>query len=126
MNSETRLSSVFQQSIRYVREQVRSFQRQFSPVIFFFFFGFLLGNLFGTLLPAIRTHLWWDGWLLLLLLFVIELISYKRYHRMGRPFLTFYSNTNWKTPRSIYVEYMNVFKIGLLIGFFIDAFKVGS
>jgi hypothetical protein len=120
---------VFQNSIGYFRKQVKSFQQQFAPSIFFFFFGFLLGNLFGTLLPAIRTHLWWDGWLLILLLFVIELISYKRYHRVGRPFLAIYSNKQsqgYPASKNKTSEYMNVLKIGVLIGFFIDAFKVGS
>lgn len=58
-----------------------------SSGIFFLFIGFVIGNLFGTFLPAIRIFFSWDGFIVLFLLFFIEFISYIRYHMPSRFFL---------------------------------------
>lgn len=158
--------------------------------ISFLFIGFLLGNLFGTFLSLIRIVLPWDGFIVIIILFFMELISYSRYHRQKLRFLGIWKSTmilkerddarivdntkddvvwNWvvfssitrmgpawvkslvelrpsskqnptpgfvgnqQTTRSPFVPYFfnrsracNSFKIGFLLGFFIDAYKVGS
>jgi len=62
-------------------------KENFSSGIFFLFIGFVIGNLFGTFLPAIRIFFSWDGFIVLFLLFFIEFISYVRYQRKSRFFL---------------------------------------
>ena len=139
--------------------------------ISFLFFGFLLGNLFGTFLSLIRMVLPWDGFIVIIILFFMELISYSRYHSQKLRFLGIWKSTivsrddarivedtkddvvwnsvlsrigcfaNKKTTpgffifceRSTQTSYFfnrsracNSFKIGFLLGFFIDAYKVGS
>ena len=125
MNSETRLSTFFQKISRTINEKFFFFQNSFSTSLFFLFIGFLFGNLFGTFLDGIRTFILWDGFIVLSLLFFIEIISYITYHKEGRSFFIL-----WRFPFSyqkrIFWKCFNFFKIGLMLGFFIDAFKVGS
>lgn len=125
MRSETRLSSFFQNILISFKEKFFFFQNSFSSSIFFLFFGFLVGNLFGTFLNAIRAFIYWDGFIVLILLFFIEIISYITYHKEGRSFFII-----WRFPflyqKRLFWKCVNFFKIGLLLGFFIDAFKVGS
>lgn len=147
-------------------------RKRLSYGLSFLFFGFLIGNLFGTFLPLIRIIIPWDGLIVLILLFFMELISYSRYTISNREFLGI-----WKSPMirqydtslanedesSIFLHPFfddkgmslgvineqgtaakgksqqrfqnfflnrwnrcNYFKLGFLLGFFIDAYKVGS
>lgn len=125
MKIETRLIRFFTQFFKNLKEKFSFFQIKFSSAIFFLFTGFLGGNLFGTFLPAIRIVLPWDGFILVTFLFFVEVISYIRYQTEGRFFLLV-----WKFPFSyqkrLFWKNFNFLKIGLLLGFFIDAFKVGS
>ena len=111
-------------------------RERFSYGIFFLFVGFLLGNLFGTFLPLIRLLFPWDGFIVLIILFCVELISYIRYHKQGGAFLGIWKITknNRKEAQGALGKNQaidrwkecNYFKIGFLLGFFIDAYKVGS
>ena len=102
-----------------------SFQKHFSIEIFSLFFGFLFGNLFGTFLQTIRQFFGWDGFIVFGVLLFIEILSYIIYHRDDRSFLFL-----WKFPlffkKLLFWRSLNAFKLGLMLGFFIDAFKVGS
>lgn len=145
-----------------------NFSRSPSPAfvsgIFFLFVGFVIGNLFGTFLPAIRIYFSWDGFIVIFLLFFIEFISYIRYQGKSRFFLILW---NWEgnngnkiaissnfpffkislrrgpylkseetttfgkrsfpfSSKGLLCCSLNYFKIGFLLGFFIDAYKVGS
>ena len=124
-NCYTMLHPFFQKIFIKLKEKFFFFQTSFSSSIFFLFFGFLFGNLFGTFLTWIRTLIPWDGFIVISLLFFIEVISYIRYHNAGRSFLLL-----WKFPFSykkrLVWKSLNFLKIGLMLGFFIDAFKVGS
>lgn len=111
-------------------------RQRFSYGIFFLFVGFLLGNLFGTFLPLIRLFFPWDGFIVLIILFCVELISYIRYHKQGGAFLGIWKITKNNRISDSYTlrkdeaidrwKECNYFKIGFLLGFFIDAYKVGS
>lgn len=125
MRSETRLSLFFKTLLGSFKEKFFFFQNSFSSAIFFLFLGFLGGNLFGTFLTAIRTLVPWDGFIVLSLLFFIELISYIRYHKEGRYFLILW-NFPFSFQKRVVWKSFNFLKIGLMVGFFIDAFKVGS
>ncbi len=125
MRSETRLARFLIDFSENFRKKFSFFQMSFSSAIFFLFSGFLGGNLFGTFLNGIRIFLPWDGFIVLSFLFFVEILSYIRYHMEGRFFLLL-----WKLPFSyqkrIFWKNFNFLKIGLMLGFFIDAFKVGS
>ena len=125
MRSETRLAIFFANFFKIFQEKFSFFQTSFSSAIFFLFTGFLAGNLFGTFLNGIRILIPWDGFIVALFLFFVELISYIRYHTEGRVFFFL-----WKFPFSykkrLFWKNLNFLKIGLMLGFFIDAFKVGS
>jgi hypothetical protein len=125
MKSETRLTSFILDFSRTFKEKFSFFQKSFSSAIFFLFSGFLAGNVFGTFLNGIRTVFPWDGFIVGIFIFFVEILTYIRYHNDGRFFLIL-----WKFPFSyqkrIFWKNLNFLKIGLMLGFFIDAFKVGS
>lgn len=92
-------------------EQFDFFQNNFIQNLFFIFFGFLFGTLFGSFLEIIRKFFIWDGFILCNLIIIFEIINFynfrlKKHHK--------------------YWKYLNSYKIGILLGFFLDAFKVGS
>lgn len=129
MSGDTRLSSFLKKSVTRIEEKFFFFQNRFSSSLFFLFFGFLLGNLFGTFLNALRSFIYWDGFIVGSVIIFIEIISYISYHKPGRSFFNFWTFRVTNTlvfKRLVFWKYMNFLKIGLLVGFFIDAFKVGS
>lgn len=125
MRSETRIVQFLKIFSESFKEKFLFFQISFSSAIFFLFSGFLGGNLFGTFLNGIRILVPWDGFIVASFLFFVEILSYIRYHSKGRFFLIL-----WKFPFSyrkrVFWKNFNFLKIGLMLGFFIDAFKVGS
>lgn len=163
------------------------FEIYFAKGIFFLFFGFLVGNLFGSFLNIFRESINWNGFITILILLFEEFISYLTYSSKKRVtsfacnfinirilnkvysalkntvflrmflncvffiktlflrvFTIFFANMVYiytifpqNTKETIkqffflykhafFIKSLNLFKIGLLLGFFIDAFKVGS
>lgn len=92
------------------KEKRTYFETRFSLSLFCLFLGFVCGNLFGTFLNFFRTYIIWDGFIMMLSLILIEVLNYVSF--------TATCHTLWRS--------LNFLKIGLLLGFFIDAFKVGS
>lgn len=72
---ETRLSRYFTQIFNDSKKKVLIVQSSFSLVIFSLFFGFLIGNLFGTFLDTLRLYFLWNGFVGLFLLLLIEAIN---------------------------------------------------
>ena len=91
-------------------------KKNFLSFLFILFFGFFLGNLFGTLVDSIRSFNIPDSCLIFLILFVNEFINFIAYKNKNENFLYQITCSNL----------LNTFKIGTLLGFFIDSFKVGS
>ena len=77
----------------------------------YFFLGFITGNLFGSFLIFFRDWFFWDGLLIIWLLFLLESCNY-----------LFFKYTNGQLKLTKFLP----IRIGLLIGFFVDAYKVGS
>jgi hypothetical protein len=121
------------------------FKTYLTRSVFFFFLGFMCGNLFGTFLVFFRQWIIWDGFLILLTILFIELIHYLNFYvfKSNDDFklydTQYQSSSNMNTlnrprPRPIFdwfhlkigVRLLNFYKLGLLFGFFVDAFKVGS
>lgn len=73
------------------------------------FIGLFSGSLFGTFLDFPRSFGFWDGFIILSVIFFCEIINLCVY---------VYKVSLFKT--------INYFKIGFLLALFIDAFKVGS
>ena len=90
-------------------------QKNFPSVLALVLFGFLVGNVFGTFLNTLRFVFLWDGFIILLIIGLMEILNYNVYN-VKNPILY---------PK-ILVQFINFFKIGFMIGFFVDAFKVGS
>lgn len=122
---QTRIFIFLQPLLLKIYQRFLFFQNTFPVGIFFLFFGFLFGNIFGTFLQTIRNFFYWDGFIVFILIFFIEIISYIIYHREGRYFFFL-----WNFPiffkKTVFWRSFNYLKIGLMLGFFIDAFKVGS
>ena len=74
-------------------------------------FGIILGSLFGTFLPTMRMIFPWDGFIFMGIILFGEMITSVTY--------------TLKNQHPIFV-FLNWIKIGVYLGFFMDAFKVGS
>lgn len=107
------------------------FKEIFSFALFTLFFGFLIGNLFGTFLNSIRSFIFWDGLIIFIILAVMEFLNFFLYKKANRFLIVFqniyYSVCGFKKKQNkFFWKSLNFLKIGIMFGFFIDAFKVGS
>ena len=98
----------------------KKFSNDFLESTCSFYFGFVIGNLFGTFLNFLRNKIFWDGMILFITLVFLELMNFIIYNPKNFRKLTFQLNY-----RKILIVFKN-FQIGTLFGLFIDAFKVGS
>ena len=100
-------------------------------VLLSLFSGFIVGNLFGTFLDTLRLYLFWNGFIGFFILFFMEAVNSLAY---GTSFSRKYSFINLNSDKLKFLSKnvihikraLNSFKIGLLFGFFVDSFKVGS
>nr|ASN77496.1 Hypothetical protein Ycf20 [Pedinophyceae sp. YPF-701] len=109
--NQTALGLFVQNTLRQVKQRTNNFRSNILIDLLSLLLGLFIGGLFGTLLPFFRNFLLWDGWILLVVLLGIEVIN-----------IGFYKQEN----RAGSMRKINIWKMGLLLGFFIDAFKVGS
>ena len=144
---KTRLSRYFAEILSHLKTNALTLQNTFSLALFFLFIGFLCGNLFGTFLDTLRLYFFWNGLVGLFLLLFIETINFLVYgfflsKRVGSLGFLQYRARATRAKKSflqkrirfykiykkvIHIErIINAFKIGLLFGFFVDSFKVGS
>ena len=102
-------------------------QKNFPGLLALLLFGFLLGNVFGTFLNTLRFFFFWDVFIIFLLVVLLEILNYNAYNVFSRPkgSVLSYAEQEVRSAK-IVVQFINFFKIGLMIGFFVDAFKVGS
>ena len=115
----TRLyNTFFSKRFRKIKFKTRYLQQNILNMLCVSLIGFLSGNLFGTVLTPLRECIVWDGFIIACLIAVIEMISYFSYNP-ARYRLKI--SMRWKICKNL-----NIFKIGIMIGFFVDAFKVGS
>jgi uncharacterized membrane protein YfcA len=107
----TNLNTVITNSLSYLKNKTVLFQKDLLIYLLSLISGLFLGGLFGTFLPFFRTKIIWDGLILLIVLGSVEILN-----------SLFYT----KKQNVRFLKILNFLKIGLLLGFFIDAFKVGS
>lgn len=123
----TRLSHfIFKQSLK---TKTLYLENRSTGVLVLLLLGFLTGNLFSTVLNKIRVFIVWDALILAFLILFMETVSYARYTPLHRNVLLHQTKDKvmlFLKPSKSFINLANLFKIGLLIGFFVDAFKVGS
>lgn len=139
---KTRLSHYLVEVFSHFKIRFLNVQNTFSLALFFLFIGFLCGNLFGTFLDTLRLYFFWNGLVGVFLLFFVEIVNFLVYGvflSKKSSFLQYQTKTIKKqsflqkqtkakfSEKILYLErIINAFKIGLLFGFFVDSFKVGS
>ena len=124
--------------------KIKDFSNSFLKSACSFYLGFILGNLFGTFLKFFRNQIIWDGIILITIIFLFEFLNFIIYIKKA-PLGVFLGNfpkrrrpskASSKFPnkkllplsfrrKSNYIILKN-FQMGILLGLFIDAFKVGS
>ena len=134
-----------------LHEQWSKFQKTFlfKKRVFFYYFldsscsfylGFICGNIFGTFLIFLRNRVIWDGVLFFFLIVFFEILNFFIYKQMRfrllATFRDFSKSLKGPPTRSVgggpalrqrrIVFILKNFQTGILFGFFIDAFKVGS
>ena len=124
-NSNPRALSLFKALTFYLQYRSQLFQNSFATMLLSLFFGFLLANIFGTFLGILRCAAIWDGFVIFGLVVFVELISCARYQTLQPPPIDVVSFASTRN-RDLFWRFTNNFKIGLLLGFFVEAFKVGS
>ena len=112
--SYTKLSQFFS----FISKKFKKLKKNFLPFLFFLFAGFFFGNLFGTFVDSIRKLNVADSILILFLILFNEFINFIIYSN--------YRKKNVTLIKSKKFNFGNAFKIGILLGIFIDSFKVGS
>ena len=129
MKIETRIVFFINKLKVYLKKKNSFFKEVFSFALFTLFFGFLIGNLFGTFLNTIRSFILWDGFIIFIILIIMEFLNFLLYNtRFARPkrFFVKFHKISYYSNNQIIWKSLNYLKIGIMFGFFIDAFKVGS
>lgn len=125
MGNNPRAATLLRQLALSFQNRIKPFRDSFSTILFFLLFGFLLANIFGTFLGVLRNAIAWDGFVILGVVLFVEVTNYLTYYQVKSRSSQIDSNAS-KTSKEIMYRLVNSFKIGLLLGFFIEAFKVGS
>lgn len=141
MKSNTRLLSFLDVWQTQLAIKFWLFETQLPISLFVFFLGFMNGNLFGTILIFFRQWIIWDVIIIIMTILFIEFINYVYFYltlqyeilKELKLNLTQQDLHDKKIPKQMvydsfnnFMRQLNFYKIGLLLGFFIDAFKVGS
>nr|YP_010448192.1 hypothetical chloroplast RF20 [Symbiochloris sp. SG-2018]UTQ75673.1 hypothetical chloroplast RF20 [Symbiochloris sp. SG-2018] len=116
----TRIFEILTQMNLNIRKKSVLFQKIFTISLICLFSGFSIGNLFGTFLNDLRNFQIWDGFIICFILLIVEIINFLNYST-SKIHVIYVVDYVKKVSQCL-----NYFKIGLLFGFFVDAFKVGS
>lgn len=118
MSYLTRYYSKLSQFFNFIAKKFVKLKEGFLSFLILLFIGFFFGNLFGTIVDSIRKLNVADSFLIFILILFNEFINFNLYssHRLTM-------NNGIKAKN---LSFLNAFKIGFLLGIFIDSFKVGS
>ena len=114
----TRLVTSLQSFWAMINTQIQTTNQQFAFHLLCLLCGFFIGNVFGVFLTLFRDWFTSDLLIVGLLLCLSEFISFQNYTRSARRPDLPRRGFSWRP--------FNLIKLGLLFGFFVDAFKVGS
>lgn len=84
MKFDTRLTFFFKNFYKQGKKKFNFFQIHFTNSIFFLLFGFLVGNLFGSLLNIFQESILWHGFITIIIIFLVELSNYLIYNPIFR------------------------------------------
>ena len=130
MKINTNFLKILTSLISFNQIHINFFEKKFTLSIFFLFLGFICGNLFGTFLNFFRTIIYWDGIIILIIILVIEFIHFLNYANKDKlkifKTLVYFKKLTIDIKKIFFLQILNFYKLGLLLGFFTDAFKVGS
>lgn len=118
MSYLTRYYSKLNQFFNFIIKKFIKLKNNFLPFLILLFVGFFSGNLFGTIVDSIRRLNIADSFLIFLLLLFNEFINFHIYNH--------YKEKKIMTTKIKRFNFLNAFKMGFLLGIFIDSFKVGS
>nr|YP_006666467.1 hypothetical chloroplast RF20 [Trebouxiophyceae sp. MX-AZ01]AFQ93822.1 hypothetical chloroplast RF20 [Trebouxiophyceae sp. MX-AZ01] len=127
MATNFRLETILRQASLLLQRQIGRSRLSFSAVLFSLLLGFVAANLFGTALGMLRKAASWDGMILLGLIVLIEATNHLAYCPPSAQ-----GGTSEVAPLPLLTRPIaasrlaNSFKVGVLLGFFVEAFKVGS
>lgn len=123
----TRIFEILTQINLNIRKKSVLFQKIFTISLICLFSGFSVGNLFGTFLNDLRNFQIWDGFIICFILLIVEIINFLNYSTSKLPAALLQRHVIYVVDYGKKLsQCLNYFKIGLLFGFFVDAFKVGS
>lgn len=125
MGNSPRAATLVRRVVLSFQNRTTPFRRFFPLILFSMLFGFLLANIFGTFLEGLRNVVAWDGFVILSILLFVETTNYFTYHSSNDRSLQRVPTTFAANKEQV-CRVVNSFKIGLLLGFFVEAFKVGS
>ena len=111
---KTRLFRIIRAVLQILEEEFNLVFGIFSEIIGYLFIGYVLGNAFGTVLAFLKVPSGADMGVLFFLLIVFE--------KIGK----FVYSSSESVQLEQHLKILNCGKNGILLGFFIDAFKVGS
>ncbi len=117
----TRLFERFVQVRSFLQLRQRSFASFFPSAALALLSGLLGGSLVGTFLDFPRAAGWWDGALILALVFAAETTTWFTLQNRKVPTVVGTVGTVGRPKKTL-----SFFKRGALFAFFVDAFKVGS
>ena len=156
MNSNTRLAISISNFIVIIQNKFLTKKANFSTKLFLLFMGFVIGSLFGTFLSNFPEKINSHSVNIVLIISSIEVTnclvysSKQRHSLLGLLLETAYqflillkikfylvfksisqkekirNNLLSEKKKNYFYRDINSFKIGIMLGFFIDAFKVGS
>ena len=114
----TRYYSKLSQFFTFTSIKFVKLKEGFLSFLILLFIGFFFGNLFGTVVDSIRKFNIADSFLIFIIILLNEFINFNIYGR--------YKSEITTKIRSKKLTFLNAFKVGFLLGIFIDSFKVGS
>nr|YP_009105642.1 hypothetical chloroplast RF20 [Xylochloris irregularis]AIT94356.1 hypothetical chloroplast RF20 [Xylochloris irregularis] len=131
MGLYTRFFQLLTKLLALLEKKISFLKKAFSLALLFLLVGFLFGNCFGTFLFFLRKIFFWDGLLVVALLSLFEFVSsvhYRKHRKQGVVPIEDFSYLWYDSQRltQFFPKLCNLFKIGFMFGFFVDAFKVGS
>ena len=115
----TRYYSKLSQLFKFIGIKFVKLKEGFLSFLISLFIGFFFGNLFGTVVDSIRKVNIADSFLIFIILLLNEFINFNIYSKKNKPTISM-------EIRSKKLSILNAFKVGFLLGIFIDSFKVGS
>lgn len=114
----TRYYNKLSQLFNFITRKFIRLKENFLFFLILLFIGFFFGNLFGTVVDSIRQLNVTDSFLIFLLILFNEFINFNIY--------SYYKKKINMPTKVKKLNFLNAFKIGFLLGIFIDSFKVGS